>query len=344
MTKSDYFITSAISAVSTASSGNFDAGHPSDGDDSARLCVMVRGRRTRGFTLVELLVVIAIIGIMVGLLLPAVQAAREAARRMSCQNNLKQIGLAIHNYDSAFKQFPNVNANNTLTGGSLFTAILPLIEKSSEFALYNFNLPNNHPSNVAVTGQTIPFFLCPSSPMRRQVPGCDADGGRAAGNYASSIGSRDYNPYWAFSGQPRPSLNGAIVYNDTVERTTTFRDILDGTAQTLMIGETAYNLPDYRFTSGNCVGQSRFSFTYWSNPFPGSTAITTQYAFNPKNRPGGAPYNANWVRSFRSDHAGGVQFCFVDGSIHFITDSIDARILDALATRAGGEVIDHNAF
>jgi prepilin-type N-terminal cleavage/methylation domain-containing protein len=301
-------------------------------------------RPASGFTLVELLVVIAIIGIMVGLLLPAVQAAREAARRMSCQNNLKQIGLAIHNYDSAFKQFPNVNANNTLTGGSLFTAILPVIEKASEFQLYNFNLPNSHPFNQAVTGQTIPFFLCPSSPLRRVVPGCDADNGRAPGNYASSIGTRDYDPYWAFSGRPRPSLNGAIVYTDTVDRRTSFRDVTDGTANTLMIGETAYNLPDYRFTSGGCAGQSRFSFTYWSNPFPGSTAITTQYAFNPKDLPGDGIYSASWVRSFRSDHAGGVQFCFVDGSIHFITDSINAQVLDALATRAGGEVIDHNAF
>ena len=301
-------------------------------------------RRAGGFTLVELLVVIAIIGIMVGLLLPAVQAAREAARRMSCQNNLKQIGLAIHNYDSAFKQFPNVNANNTLTGGSLFTAILPVIEKAGEFQLYDFNLPNSHPFNQAVTGQTIPFFLCPSSPLRRMVPGCDADNGRAPGNYASSIGTRDYDPYWAFSGRPRPSLNGAIVFTDTVEGRTSFRDVIDGTANTLMIGETAYNLPDYRFTSGGCAGQSRFSFTYWSNPFPGSTAITTQYAFNPKDRLGDGIYSASWVRSFRSDHAGGVQFCFVDGSIHFITDSINVLVLDALATRAGGEVIDHNAF
>ena len=296
------------------------------------------------FTLVELLVVIAIIGIMVGLLLPAVQAAREAARRMSCQNNLKQIGLAIHNYESMFKRFPTANANDTLSGGSLFTAILPLIEKANEFELYDFNLRNSHPKNVAVTGQTIPFYLCPSSPLRRLVPGCDADGDRAAGNYAASIGSTDYDPYWSFSARPRPSLNGAIVYTDTVERSTGFRDFTDGTTQTLLIGETAYNLPDYLFSSGNCAGQPRFSFTYWSNPFPGSTAITTQYAFNPKDRPGDGMFNARWVRSFRSDHAGGVQFCFADGSVDFITDSVNAIVLDALATRTGREVVDHNAY
>lgn len=311
---------------------------------SARRYSRHTGRPAGGFTLVELLVVIAIIGIMVGLLLPAIQAAREAARRMSCQNNLKQIGLAIHNYDSAFKQFPNVNANDTLSGGSLFTAILPLIEKANEFELYDFALGNTHPTNVAVTGQTIPFFLCPSSPLRRAVPGCDSDSGRAAGNYGASIGSIDYDQYWTFMGRPRPSLNGALVYTDTVDRRTTFRDFIDGTSQTLMIGETAYNLPDYKFTSGNCAGLSRFSFTYWSNPFPGSTAITTQYAFNPNDRPDDGIYNANWVRSFRSDHPGGVQFSFADGSIHFVGDNINALILDALATRANGEIIDHNAY
>ncbi len=301
-------------------------------------------RSRLAFTLVELLVVIAIIGVMIGLLLPAVQAAREAARRMSCQNNLNQIGLAIHNYESSFKRFPTVNANNTLSGGSLFTAILPLIEKASEFELYDFALSNSDPVNQQVTGQQIPFFLCPSSPLRRAVPSCDGDNGRAPGNYAASIGSRDYDQYWSFSGRPRPSLNGAIVYSDTVDGPTGFRDFLDGTSQTMMIGETAYNLPDYRFTSGNCTGQSRFSFTYWSNPFPGSTGITTEYAFNPRDSANDGLFDSGWVRSFRSDHPGGVQFTFGDGGVHFLTDSIDVMVLDALATRNGGEVISHDTF
>lgn len=81
-----------------------------------------------------------------------------------------------------------------------------------------------------------------------------------------------------------------------------------------MIGETTYNLPDYLFSSGNCAGTSRFSFTYWSNPFPGSTGITTQYAFNPKDFPGDGLFNSGWVRSFRSDHVGGLQFLFADAS------------------------------
>ena len=176
--------------------------------------------------------------------------------------------------------------------------------------------------------------------MRRLVPSCSADGGRAPGHYGASIGSRDYNPYWAFTpGTPRPSLNGATVYTDTVERRTGFREFFDGSSNTMMVGETAYNLPDYRFTSGDCNGTSRFSFTYWSNPFPGSTGITTQYAFNPKDLPSDGIYNSNWVRSFRSDHVGGLQFLYADGSVHFLTDSLAATLVDALATRSGREVL-----
>lgn len=305
-------------------------------------------RTHRAFTLVELLVVIAIIGILVGLLLPAVQAAREAARRMSCQNNLKQTALAIHNYESTYRQLPTINAggvaNSNLSGASLFATILPLIERASEFELYDFDLANTHPQNVLVAGQRLPFYLCPSASLRRQVPSCAIDGGRAPGTYAASIGSLDYSQYWAFMGQPRPSLNGAFVYSDDVAGRTGLRDVTDGTSNTLMIGETAYNLPDYRFTSGECAGQSRFSFTYWVNPFPGSTAATTQHAFNPRDIADDGVFVAGWVRSFRSDHPGGVQFSFVDGSVHFLAETIDALVLDALATRNGGEVVSHGSF
>ncbi|MCA9077896.1 MAG: DUF1559 domain-containing protein [Planctomycetaceae bacterium] len=300
-------------------------------------------RRRRGFTLIELLVVIAIIAILIALLLPAVQQARETARRTQCKNNLKQIGLAIHNYHDVYSQFPNANcggvANASLSGTSLFASILPMIDGANAYNLYDFNKGNADPANQEVVSQELPFYLCPSSPMRRAVPSCDSDSGRAPGNYAVCIGSQDFNQYWSFYGLPRPSLNGAIVYTDSGSGKTKFRDFLDGTSNTLMIGETAYNLPDYRFSSGSCSGESRYSFTYWANPFPGSTACTTQYDFNPHDVADDGIFDPNWTRSFRSDHVGGVQFTFSDGSVHFISENIDAGLLDSLATRAGGEVV-----
>jgi prepilin-type processing-associated H-X9-DG protein len=119
-------------------------------------------------------------------------------------------------------------------------------------------------------------------------------------------------------------------------------DIRDGTSSTLLIGESAYNIPDYKFTSPSellCPGQSRYSFTLWNNPYPTSTGFSTQYQFNPKDKPNDGVYDSNWVGSFRSDHVGLVNFAMADGSVHGITENIDDAILDALATRAGGERI-----
>ncbi|NQV27259.1 MAG: DUF1559 domain-containing protein [Rhodopirellula sp.] len=299
-------------------------------------------RRRAGFTLIELLVVIAIIAILVGLLLPAVQQAREAARRSQCKNNLKQIGLAMHNYHDVYGQFPNANANSTLSGGSAFTSILSMIDQASAFGEYDFNRSSSDPYNQQVVGQQLPFYLCPSGTMRRQVPSCDSDSGRAPGHYAVCIGSRDYNPYWSYYGDPKPVLNGAIVYTDSTVGRTRLASFTDGSSSTLMVGESAYNLPDYVFSSGSCAGQSRYSFTYWSNPYPISTGFSTAHSLNPHDYPDDGIFDPGWVQSFRSEHIGGVGFTFADGSVHFISENIDASLLDALATRDGEEVINGN--
>lgn len=217
-----------------------------------------------------------------------------------------------------------------------------MIEQANAYNLYDFDKGNADPANQLVVSQQLPFYLCPTAPMRRLVPSCEQDAGRAPGNYAACIGSADFNQYWSFYMLPRPELDGAIVYTDSKPGTTRIRDFVDGTTNTLLIGETAYNLPDYVFSATSppdCAGQSRYSFTYWSNPYPGSTGNTTAYDFNPRDVAGDSIFDANWTRSFRSDHTGGVQFSLADGSVHFISENIDAGILDALATRAGGEVV-----
>lgn len=299
---------------------------------------MVVNRSRRGFTLVELLVVIAIIGVLIALLLPAVQAARESARRSQCSNNLKQIGLASHMFHDVNRRLATANLASELSGGSYFTQILPYVEQGNAFNLYDPAQSNSSAYNIAVTGQFIPTFICPSDPRPRAVPGCDSDSGRAPGNYAVSIGSTDYNQYWSYYGDPQPLLDGAVVFTGSNPGETNFASVTDGTSNTFLAGETAYNLPDYVFSSGDCTGESRYSFTYWGNPYPGSTACTTEFAFNPKDIAGDSVFDSNWTRSFRSSHPTGVQFLFVDGSVHFIAETIDATALDALATRNGGEV------
>jgi prepilin-type N-terminal cleavage/methylation domain-containing protein len=282
--------------------------------------------RSRGFTLVELLVVIAIIGVLVALLLPAVQAAREAARRSSCQNNLKQIALACHNYHDTTGKLPPASTATNLAGSSGFAAILPFLEQNNTYTLYDFSQGNSSPVNLAAVSQRIPTYLCPSAVFIRQVPiaGCDANN-RAPGTYAFSTGSLD----------PWAANNGAIANASTPQ--TNFASILDGTSNTLMLGESTWTIKDYLFTSGPCNGQVRGGFTYWSSPYPLATAFTTRGPFNPKLLNG----DSNRLSNFRSNHPGIVNMANVDGSVRVVSETIDHFILDAMATRDAGDLISN---
>ncbi len=285
--------------------------------------------RRAGFTLIELLVVIAIIAILIALLLPAVQQAREAARRTQCTNNLKQIGLAFHNYHDSFSKFPLSSIETGNSRSSAFVAVLPYLDQTNAYQLYNFSLGNSDPANLAVVSQRIPAYLCPSAVIRRPVPisGCDAND-RAPGTYAVSIGSGD--PWGTFaSGAPH---NGAIV--NAGSGSTSLRDITDGASHTFLAGESAWNFADYLFTSGPCNGQVRWGFTYWSSPYPLATAFTTRGVFNPKALNG----DSNRLANYRSDHVGLVNMLRCDGSVKFVSENIDKSVLDTAATRAGGEV------
>jgi prepilin-type N-terminal cleavage/methylation domain-containing protein len=286
------------------------------------------------FTLVELLVVIAIIGILISLLLPAVQAAREAGRRTQCSNNLKQIGLAVHGYHDAYNRLPPA-WTTSISYESGFAHILPYLEQSSAYDLYDFSLGNSDPVNQKVVAQRISEFICPTCFFARQVPiaGCDAND-RAPGTYAFSSGSDDP---WA-SVVPH---NGAIVaykINDPATPATKFSSILDGTTNTFLSGESHWGFQDYLFTSGPCTGQVRGGFTMWSSPYPLSTVFSTKGVFNPRTMSGDSTRLAN----FRSSHPGGVNMGICDGSVRFFQDKISATILNAMATRKGGETVVSN--
>ncbi len=284
------------------------------------------GKRLRrhAFTLVELLVVIAIIGVLVALLLPAVQSAREAARRMQCSNNLKQIALAVHSYHDTHKFLPPASTKADLSGSSAFAAILPYLEQTSTFTLYDFSKGNSEPVNLQAVSQRIKTYLCPSCFFSRKVPisGCDAND-RAPGTYAFSTNTADP---WGVS-------DGAIVNATTP--LTRMASITDGTSNTFLAGEAHWGFRDYTFTSGPCLGQVRGGFSYWSSPYPLATAFTTRGPFNAQSMNG----DTNRLATFRSSHPSGVNMCNVDGSVRFVVESLDHALLDAAATRDGGESV-----
>jgi prepilin-type N-terminal cleavage/methylation domain-containing protein len=280
------------------------------------------------FTLIELLVVIAIIAILIGLLVPAVQKVREAAARAHCQNNLKQIGLALHNYHDSYKRFPTANSP---VFGSAFTLMLPFVEQENIRKVYDVSVAPTAPPNNTVTKLPVQVYLCPSMLQPPAPP--DAYSTHHA-SYAVCVGSNDA---WA----PPPD-NGAIVRSnatgnpailDTGKRMT---DIRDGTSNTFLVGEMGYQLKDYTFTSGPYAGSQRGGNTSWAFGYTSYSFGSTRTLMNTTTPPTGL---LDRLQTFRSDHTGGAHFLLGDGSVRFVADGIDFTTYQALGTRAGGEPV-----
>ncbi|WP_449289965.1 DUF1559 family PulG-like putative transporter [Novipirellula galeiformis] len=281
----------------------------------------------------ELLVVVAIIGILVGLLLPAVQAAREAARRMSCSNNMRQIVLATHNYHSTFGQFPAGSVQSNFI--SPFVSVLSHLEQSSHYEQWDFSKNYSDPYNENVSSQKIATFLCPSMVLRRDTPerrlgtnGLPVETGGPA-SYLWCEGTDDYMQHGdGLFGLDWP----AYGYQNPPNR---FRDCLDGTSSTLALGETVYNYDDYLWSGSTLpsgmAGTVKWGTARWVVGYPKISLGTTLFPLN--------VHTAANVGGFASQHPAGAHFVYADGSTRFISDSIDYEIYNALASKNGHEII-----
>ncbi len=294
----------------------------------------------QGFTLVELLVSISIIGVLVGLLLPAVQQAREAARRMQCQNNLKQIGLAFQNYHSSLRKFPpgyisNVNStgNEIGAGWGWGTLLLPQLEQSALYNQINFTFGIEHPLNSVHRLQRLPTFLCPSdnAPDRWQVENRDLASGAFLANICEVAPSNYIGMFGTF--EPGVGGDGVLFRNESLS----FQSITDGTSTTLLVGERGFRLGSATWTgavTGAVIVPDGSDGVGTGPPESASSLILGHSGdgFSPGER-------RSHVNQFYSEHQGGVHFLFVDGHFSFISTSTDYRVYQALSTRAGGETI-----
>jgi prepilin-type N-terminal cleavage/methylation domain-containing protein/prepilin-type processing-associated H-X9-DG protein len=270
--------------------------------------------QARGFTLVELLVVIAIIGTLVGLLLPAVQAARETARRMQCGNNLKQIALAAHNFNDAHRQLP---ASYIDQGASAFVAILPFLEETSLYEMYDPKKSPDDDANKPFASKSVAVFICPtmSLPSPEPSPGW------------SSYGICTGSGYGHFVNSTHPEYHNGAIIEATKGRTSIgLISSRDGSSKTFLVGELDYGLG---MLPGNINGGS----TRWASGYPFASTGTTAGVFNSDR-----PVTGFWeLNTFRSDHPGGVNMALVDGSVRFVPDTTQSDVLRWLANRDDGQ-------
>ncbi|MDO5553132.1 MAG: DUF1559 domain-containing protein [Planctomycetia bacterium] len=300
--------------------------------------------RKQGFTLVELLVVIAIIGVLIALLLPAVQAAREAARRMTCSNHLKQVGIALHNYVDSYRVLPALTYDGNIGGHSIWISLGNYMEMGNVVSQYNFSENYYEEANIKVAREArLPELLCPSSSAKESLMSTDFE--PATEGNTDTIQTSHYFGITGPVGKNPTSNKDYPISFDVTKKWGCFSDaglfiarvnygfegVEDGTSNTFAFGELSWN--DFEHYS---------SWTYgYLNQLP-TDSVKHPLLGTYKSLHADYPLNSDQQEkcnygSLGSEHSGGANFCLVDGSVRFISDTIDKKIYLSAASISGEE-------
>ena len=299
-----------------------------------------RNRSRRGFTLIELLVTIAIIAVLVALLLPAVQQAREAARRSQCRNNLKQFGIALHDYHEIYQTLPpgyvslfDAAGNDTGPGWGWGARLLPQLEQSSLIEQLNLNVGIEQVANSSRRTTKVSVFLCPSDSVPDRW--LTVQRNPSTGVFIANIGDVGSANYVGMFGTFEPGVGGDGLFfrNSRVA----LRDITDGTSTTLAIGERSFRLGEATWTGAvtGAVIVPDGSDGVGTGPPEYASSLVLGHAGDGYS-PGAARSHVN---QFYSLHGDGVHFVYADGHVGFLSSSLDYQVYTSLATRAGGEAV-----